>query len=279
MEVNIRGQIVHIRKVSKKMMFVDIFVTEEGVGDCRRSLLFKFWETPDLRDRSSKGPEKLHVGDIIACTGLSDNETFIVRNYNFIEKWSEMFPGETFLPKPPETSVSAEKKGLQCKFFLNSGKCNVVNCTYEHKVLDLKKSRQQFVEEKKERRLLVHEAQFDVEEIQSSSKRAELFSDWILETYGKDHLCNGVVLDIAGGRGDLAFELGMKNNLNCEVVDPRPRKLKRWQTSWLKKRGNPALPRHHKQYFQEDFFSDSDLTAAEVRLVTGNCLTDFFCDN
>ena len=83
----------------------------------------------------------------------------------------------------------------------------------------LKESRQQFVVAKKERRLLVHEEQFDAadEQIKSASKRAELFADWIQSTYGLEYLEGRTVLDIAGGRGDLAFELAIKSGLDCQV--------------------------------------------------------------
>lgn len=64
--------------------------------------------------------------------------------------------------------------------------------------------------------------------IESASKRAEVLSNWIVETYGAEYLAGGTVTtDVAGGRGDTAFELAIKKGINCVVVDPRPAKLKR----------------------------------------------------
>ena len=40
--------------------------------------------------------------------------------------------------------------------------------------------------------------------------RARVFAEWILTKYGRDYLEEGLILDIGGGRGDLAFELATR---------------------------------------------------------------------
>ena len=67
--------------------------------------------------------------------------------------------------------------------------------------------------EKKQRQILVHENSFDIE-VASSSQRARIFSEWIVEVFGLENLRSGKVLDIAGGRGDLSFELRKSSNLS-----------------------------------------------------------------
>ena len=58
--------------------------------------------------------------------------------------------------------------------------------------------------------------------------RAEIFSTWLIETYGIDKLNTGSgVLDVAGGRGEVSFHLFTKCGIKCTLVDPRPRKLSR----------------------------------------------------
>ena len=60
---SVQGQVVHMRKVSKKIMFVDIIVEEEKnsgiVEQHRQTLLLKFWERPELRDRCTRGVDKV----------------------------------------------------------------------------------------------------------------------------------------------------------------------------------------------------------------------------
>ncbi len=88
----------------------------------------------------------------------------------------------------------------------------------------LKSSRNNFVHERIERRVLEHEIQFDDENFSAetnalypATKRCEKFAKWLVKQYGDDYLRSGIVLDVAGGRGDLAFELAVKMGYNCQV--------------------------------------------------------------
>ena len=58
--------------------------------------------------------------------------------------------------------------------------------------------------------------------------RARVFAEWILTKYGRDYFEDGLILDIGGGRGDLAFELATRQDIDCAVVDRRPSKLRRY---------------------------------------------------
>ena len=53
-------------------------------------------------------------------------------------------------------------------------------------------------------------------------------ANWVARTFRKDDLDKGI-LDVAGGRGDLSFELSMSHSLACTVVDPRPVRLNKCQ--------------------------------------------------
>jgi hypothetical protein len=56
---------------------------------------------------------------------------------------------------------------------------------------------------------------------------------WMLRTFGEDFLRRGSgVLDIAGGKGEMAFELTNLNDVPCTVIDPRPMDLYRWCLSF-----------------------------------------------
>jgi hypothetical protein len=71
-----------------------------------------------------------------------------------------------------------------------------------------------------------------------------LLCRFLLDMFGRERLREGTgVLDIAGGKGDLAFELVNLNNIPATVVDPRPLKLDK-RLTWLKVDAWPLdLPR------------------------------------
>ncbi|KAJ1460347.1 hypothetical protein M885DRAFT_509290 [Pelagophyceae sp. CCMP2097] len=52
-----------------------------------------------------------------------------------------------------------------------------------------------------------------------NAERHRLFAKWLVETFGRDRL--RIVLDVAGGRGELAEYLRRDWNLTCIVVDPK----------------------------------------------------------
>eukprot|EP00985_Skeletonema_marinoi_P026639 scaffold20820_cov73-Skeletonema_marinoi.AAC.1 len=58
-----------------------------------------------------------------------------------------------------------------------------------------------------------------------------------MQTYGIDYLNqeNGVIIDAAGGKGELAWELiNLSGVKDCVVVDPRQLNLSLVQTKWKK---------------------------------------------
>ena len=58
-------------------------------------------------------------------------------------------------------------------------------------------------------------------------------SRFLLDTWGRDALAAGTgVLDVAGGRGELSFELVNLNAVPATVLDPRPLRLAK-QATWL----------------------------------------------
>ena len=55
------------------------------------------------------------------------------------------------------------------------------------------------------------------------------FRRWLVDTFGFDTLSSGEgILDVAGGKGELAFELQNISGIPVTVVDPRPMRLDRY---------------------------------------------------
>lgn len=70
----------------------------------------------------------------------------------------------------------------------------------------------------------------------SASMRAEVFALWLVQCFGVNSLADGTgVIDVAGGRGAVSFELSVKRGIPCTVVDPRPMKWNRRQAAAIRK--------------------------------------------
>ena len=60
--------------------------------------------------------------------------------------------------------------------------------------------------------------------------RADLFVNWIIETFGKEKLQKGTgVIDIAGGAGKIA-DCFIKHGITCTVIDPKIRRKQKFQS-------------------------------------------------
>ena len=80
--------------------------------------------------------------------------------------------------------------------------------------------------------------------------------------------------DIAGGRGDLAFELSVKYDLKCVVIDPRQEKAffrKKYQRKRLKKCGkeDQELYKTMNKEFNLEFFQSHPDFKTSTSLVVG----------
>jgi hypothetical protein len=71
----------------------------------------------------------------------------------------------------------------------------------------------------------------------SACMRAEIFVKWLVTRFGGVSVlaAGSGVLDVAGGRGAVAFELSVMRGVPCTVVDPRPIKYNRRQSSAVRR--------------------------------------------
>jgi len=111
-----------------------------------------------------------------------------------------------------------------CKYWISNGSCSLESCGCDHPEGEaLKALRREYWEAERERR--ANTANPDdphrTEDKKSHAQRAAVLAEWLCSVYGLDDLRQHGVLEIAGGRGDLAFELSVKRQIPCTVVDPR----------------------------------------------------------
>ena len=267
MKDSVAGVVVHIRKKSKKLMFVDI---ETDQDQKRITVVFKSWENSTNIVDAVRGESKIHPGDEVVFRGYYEDESTFsaAAGHQILKLWSQDNPDTAFIPKPPSDNKSSSN---HCKEFINTGQCsNISHCSYLHPddKREVVTRRLRYVRDKKQRQLLVHENSCDQSSV-SSSQRARVFAEWILETYGHDQLQSGVVLDIAGGRGDLSFELSVKHGVKCIIVDPRPQKFRKWQLKILKKNPELQAPQHIQDLFDDNLLQRHDVDPDQVKLVVG----------
>ncbi|OEH76013.1 hypothetical protein cyc_09033 [Cyclospora cayetanensis] len=63
---------------------------------------------------------------------------------------------------------------------------------------------------------------YSPQRIYPRSIRGAVFAEWLISTYGAERLSKGSgVIEVAGGRGELAFELTVKYNVPVTIIDPR----------------------------------------------------------
>mgnify|MGYP002631119903 FL=1 len=202
-----------------------------------------------------------------------------------VERWAETNPGVVFqrddanksraedhgrkladdesAPSPSPGTTNAgptagddDKRELKpCKYWLNQGRCHKGDlCAYAHASRETQAT---WISERKRRRreLAAEDGDPHAEGggAKTKAKRAEVFVKWLVETFGVETLSKGSgVLDVAGGRGDVSFELHTKRKITCTLVEPRPRKLNKAQHKWLKTRNNNA----RRAIFEDGVFED-----------------------
>ena len=124
-----------------------------------------------------------------------------------------------------------------CTAWINTGLCpRMSECKFRHGTcgVPIGKARALWIAERRQRRAALPSTTGD--DIPSQDKqgyraRAAVMAKWMVETFKVQDLEKGV-LDVAGGRGDLSFELSLAHSLRCTVVDPRPVRLNKFQVLW-----------------------------------------------
>ncbi|KAF9973172.1 hypothetical protein BGZ73_003611 [Actinomortierella ambigua] len=150
-------------------------------------------------------------------------------------------PDATTPKRPGDATDNQESSTRQpCKFWLNSGKCNKENCDlwHERDIAKLKIARRQWVEERIQAKRQISHHTDDPHRSTTKHQHRERslhFAQWLIQTFSRTRLSTGTgVLDIAGGRGDLSFELQTRQGIPSTIIDPKPEKgFRKWQQRWL----------------------------------------------
>ena len=146
-EHNLSGQVVHIRKVSKRLCFIDLLrrdkdSSEDADGDRasgkRCCAILKSWICGDVVMSSAlRGESKIHCGDKVVFAGKMDETGhLLVTSYHITNRWKDSRPGEHFSPIPPPTILKNASES-PCKFWLNTGNCpKGTDCKFWHQVAE-----------------------------------------------------------------------------------------------------------------------------------------------
>lgn len=258
-QVLVVGTVVHIRKMSKKISFFDVLKQSETPSEMppRVTVVLKLWVCGQkVMDDARSGPGKIHAGDVVSFTVASATfeDAFEALDFKIERRYADHSGGKAFVPIPPSAPQSSAPNRNQgpCKYYLNSGccpresSCPFLHCTVEQ---ELSRNRVEYVNSRRRNRMETQlarraeevDADHEQASLLSRHQRSSVFAKWLVKKY-PDILLHGAnsndfVLDVAGGRGDLAFELKAKAGVvpTIATVDPREQKLRRWQVKLLRR--------------------------------------------
>lgn len=197
----------------------------------------------------------VHVRGVLEKLTSSAGQTSLLlhaRSITTVTPWKELHPGVPFVPVPTvhkdrtqqqkkrsadqqtpgDSSIAAEqdeqddKPVVHCKFWINTRSCQYGDhCEFVHASdADVKVERAKWLQERlhlKRIRASQEDDPHDAHGKQGKQQRAQIFVDWLVSTFGREFLMSGSsVIDVAGGRGGISFELWNKRGVPCTLIDP-----------------------------------------------------------
>ena len=265
MNISIEGQILSIRKISKKLSFCDFMLfhnnNNETISNKERiEIIVKPIFNNDNNNNNnqcgvndvSEWIKEICVGDHIKISGQYENnkdnhiKTFRVHGNipTMIKAWKK-HNTQPFIPPVIQYKTSSPTSSLNnmnnlCKYFTTTKSCPKGNtCRFLHTTdINLRK---EWLKNRKTQKLINGRIKNDtipLHKKKSKGARADIFATFLVNKFGGADMINknGGVLDVAGGRGDLSFELNTKYNIKCTLIDPRQRKLNKRQRRYILKK-------------------------------------------
>ncbi|GMH49140.1 hypothetical protein TrRE_jg3261, partial [Triparma retinervis] len=280
------GRLCKSRQLSKKLAFLDLQIEDADSPSDSPSFTFVELVVKICPTLSSvkEAIRPLKLGDTICVVGDFEEEKEGKREhrtFKVVEPPTVVmrYAAEDGAPFQP-VFVSAQKAlvcqpvgnlpppspSSLCKYYTNTGRCpRGAACLYTH--TDDKLLRSEFFKSRDLHRVSV----MKLEEGYSSSlappssspsapagrasrtNRASAFADFLVSTFSLTE--SSLVLDVAGGRGDMSFELDALRNIPTITVDPRGRKLNKRQRKFLSGGGGEWGSHMRKMYHETEFFS------------------------
>ena len=185
-----------------------------------------------------------------------------------VSTFGDEHPGQAFMPQPRQRTAPSDQSenssvgqrgaitSSVCKRFVNGGgRCNVADCPFAH---DMSRRTEWAAERRTQRRATSQQESVasgdphGADAKRSSRERASVFAEWLVATYGADELGKaGGVLDIAGGRGDISFELHTLRGIRCTLVDPRAQRPRKHVIQYLRRHPGANVSPHVQAWVGE----------------------------
>lgn len=277
------GQVCRKRTYSHNLVFLSLrHASTPAEWDAQAPRLQLVARLQALGDEPmSKVRRIVKLGDIVDVVGQVQagdvGPELLLSNCSVRERWAVVCRGRGFQPDieppPPVSNVSftRTKRGAGealastelgvgpdeaplCKFWINQGVCKRKGCRFRHRTpgdnRPWKEIRTEWQRKRSAKRHAARqEARLEGDELHGDKRakaaRAQVFAQWLLDSFGKDTLnSGGGVIDVAGGRGELSFELAARCCVKCTLLEPRHAgKLSKTQRKYLSRQSKPILPR------------------------------------
>lgn len=275
----IRGEVLSRRVKSKFLTFCTLKAESENVGLCFAAALVDESKVPSPKRRNDL-PLGLEI-EVEVLSALQVRPEYLVRRWRPVEKNMEPTVAASAPMSLPlhfaqkdevnrrakeQLEVTARGGLALCKRWSGcaAGGCTEASCSFRHyfegpeeeaKALHSREAR-----ERSQRLQAEEQAEYGEGPHDKAGKthRAARFAAWLLKTYGEEVLSSGRgVLDVAGGQGDLSWQLSVEYGIPCTLVDPALRRggsLKSWQRRAMRKRGREEAFEHLPVSFEEKTF-------------------------
>ncbi|KAF0686754.1 Aste57867_21459 [Aphanomyces stellatus] len=286
-DISIQGQLVRKRKLSKSLIFGDVELADNG----SLQVMFRAGEHSWTKESVVQLNWDIHIGDVITATGTlkrEDDGRFLLNAAVCVvtDSWKVSHPGVPFDQALPEAApqVLARKQEYThmiqlrgqnaCKYHFSNASCTRgETCHFWHGAPDEYKSLQQEwlakrAEQKRELTLLEDDPH-DPHEKELKTHRARIFAEWLVELYGHERLRRGTgVIDVAGGKGDIDFELAMLRAIPSTLIDPRVVKTRKTHLKYMAQHGKPKW-RHLLAELNDDLIAAQEDLFRDCSLVVG----------
>ncbi|KAI8331103.1 hypothetical protein BD560DRAFT_457048 [Blakeslea trispora] len=241
-EQTLNGQIRHRRKLTKSIFFVDI---QDSTG-LKSQVIFRTDDNSLDDYQFQEAFRACRPGQTVSIqVGLpldpserlkkafpvwqSDQTVQVIEPYTARQAFiQDRALGSNDPPKHIRSTdgTRIQKSQLVCKYWINKNKCiHGEDCLFQHPTgaaFDV--SRSLWLNQKLQVRKEVNRDPNDPhDDKKPHSVRAIVFAEWIHSTFG-DLIHKGIVLDVAGGKGELAMFLSRGFGIPSVVVEPNERK-------------------------------------------------------